>query len=153
MGKCRHDRELLVTAGQSVKKTPGDRSLMRCRHIRPSQQASVRECWQGRRQRVFARPRPRTDRGASTRSGWRRAANSSTKDQEVHTTPQSEIYRNIFGHYFVALSRQVVSWKFDMPQIEFGTDLVTVHSTGSISRLPAVHRCAELFSADRFLRT
>jgi hypothetical protein len=82
-----------------------------------------------------------------------RCANSSTKDQAVHTTPQSEICGNVLGHYFVALSRQVVSWKFDMPQIEFGTHLVAEHSRGSKSRLLAVHRCAELFFADRFLRT
>ena len=106
-----------------------------------------------RRQRVFARPRPRTDRGASTRSGWRRALRIRRPKIRQYTLRHNQKYAEISCHYFVALSRQVVSWKFDMPQIEFGTHLVTEHSMDSKSRLLAVHRCAEPFSADRFLRT
>jgi hypothetical protein len=82
----------------------------------------------------------------------RMEARAASKIRQYTLLPQSEICGNISCHYFVPLSRQVVSWKFDMPQIEFGTHLVTEHSLDLKSRLLAVHRCAA-FSADRFLRT
>jgi hypothetical protein len=84
---------------------------------------------------------------------WRRAQRIRRSKIRHYTLRHNEKYEEMCCHYFVALSRQVVSWKIAMPQTKFGTHLATEFNGDSKSRSLAVHRCAELFSASRFLRT